>query len=209
MDARKAVQRIVAIFIVTAAVFGNSPPVFAGPGPIYTYGGNFNLPLLDPTGPGSALTVAIIDVPDHFTIADLDVAINITHTQVFDLQLFLQSPAGARMCLNMYEFTEIFEGENYTQTIFDDEAEVPIEQGEPPFTGRFRPRAIEPSNLLQIFDGQDTYGLWLLQIYDMWPADTGTLDSFELIITIPEPATAILLLLGAGLLTLRNPRRRR
>ncbi|MBA7689541.1 hypothetical protein ES703_98049 [subsurface metagenome] len=145
---------------------------------------------------------------DNFTIHDLDVRISITHTNVFDLQIFLQSPAGTRLCLNMYNpFEEFFEGADYIQTIFDDEAETAIEQAAPPFTGRFRPKAIDAANLLEIFDGQDSYGTWRLQIYDAFYADTGNLDSFELVITVPEPTTAILLLLGTGLITLFNPRR--
>ena len=141
---------------------------------------------------------AIIDVPDHFTVCDVDVAITVTHTSAFDLQIFLQSPAGQRICLNMYDpYTGFFEGENYTETIFDDEAPVPIEEGQAPFTGRFRPKA---GYSLQLFDGQDTCGQWRLQIYDAYYGDSGTLDSFELIITVPEPATATLMALGLGLL---------
>jgi hypothetical protein len=104
----------------------------------------------------------------------------------------------------MYNLDEYFEGANYTNTIFDDEAEVLIEQGEPPFTGRFRP--LDPYRL-SAFDYENSFGLWRLQIYDAWEWDTGTLDSFELIITTPEPATAILLTLGAGLMTVFKPRR--
>jgi hypothetical protein len=203
MDARNIVQGFVTALIVTGASF----PVLAGP--VYVYGGDFDLPILDPPGPGGVMTVASIEVPDLFVISDLDVRININHTNVFDLQLFLQSPDGTRICLNMYDFTEFFEGADYKQTIFDDEAEVPIEEGKPPFTGRFRPKAIGPDNLLGLFAGEDTYGLWQLQIYDMWPADTGTLDSAELIITTPEPATAIFLTLGSGFVILFKSRRGR
>jgi len=202
MDAPNAVQRIVAIVLI---VVGVSFPVFAGP--VYIYGGQFDIPLLDPIGPGSSLTEAIIEVPVSFTISDLDIRIDITHTNVFDLQVFLQSPAETGICLNMYDFREFFEGANYTQTIFDDEAETAIEQAEPPFTGRFRPKAIDAANLLEIFDSEDIYGPWRLQIYDAFYWDTGNLDSFELLITVPEPATAILLLLGTALITLLNPRR--
>ena len=207
MDARSAVQWIVTILVV---VVGGSFPVFAGP--VYTYGGDFDLPIPKPDSDDPYVSKgwmddAVIEITDHFTIYDLDIRIGITHTNVFDLQLFLQSPVGTKICLNMYHFTEYFDGENYIQTVFDDEAETPIEQAKPPFTGRFRPKAIDPLNRLEIFDGEDAYGIWRLQIYDMWPADTGTLDSFELIITIPEPATAILLLLGTGLITLFKPRR--
>lgn len=195
-------QGIVAILVV---VVGVSFPVFAGP--VSIYGDDFNLPILDEPGSGSVVTEAIINIPDYFVIEDLDVRISITHTNVFDLQLFLQSPAGTRICLNMYNLREFFEVANYTQTIFDDEAEISIEETEPPFTGRYRPKAIDPLNRLEIFDEENVYGTWHLQIYDMFDWDTGTLDSFELIITAPEPATAILLILGASLVTLFKPRR--
>jgi hypothetical protein len=196
MDARSTVQWIVAVLVVVVVSF----PVFAGS--VYTYGGEFNLPILDPPGPGSLMTTATIEVADPLIIADLDVHIDITHTSVFDLQLFVQSPVGTRICLNMYHFTEFFEGADYTRTIFDDGADVPIEEGEPPFTGRFRPKAVDPLNRLGIFEGENAYGIWQMQIYDMWPADTGTLGSFELVITTPEPATAMLFILGACLVHL-------
>jgi hypothetical protein len=106
----------------------------------------------------------------------------------------------------MYTFREFFEGANYIQTVFDDDAELSIKQTEPPFTGSFRP--VEPYELSG-FDGEDAYGIWRLQIYDAWDWDTGTLDSFELFITTPEPATAIFLILGAGLVTLFKTRRSR
>ncbi|MHC4459983.1 MAG: proprotein convertase P-domain-containing protein [Planctomycetota bacterium] len=205
MDAPNALQQIVSIVLI---VVGVSFPVFAGP--VYIYSGEFDLPIpANPDDTRGWMADAIIEITDQFTVSELDIRINITHTSAFDLQIFLQSPAGTTLCLNMYNpFDEYFEGENYTQTIFDDEAETAIEQAEPPFTGRFRPKAIDAGNLLEVFNDQDAYGLWRLQIYDAFYADTGSLDSFELIITTPEPATSILLLLGTGLITLLNPRRR-
>ena len=202
MDSCNAVQRIVAILVIVAGAWGG-----AYAGPVYTYRGDFDLPIPDnPENTSGWMADAIIDVPDHFTIHDLDVGISLTHTNVFDLQIFLQSPAETMLCLNMYNYDEYFEGADYTRTIFDDEAESPIEQASPPFTGRFRP--IWPYELSQ-FDGQNAYGLWRLQIYDAWEWDTGTLNSFELIFAVPEPATATLLTLGAGLLLLLRPHRGR
>ncbi|MHC4624157.1 MAG: hypothetical protein ACYS4W_09680 [Planctomycetota bacterium] len=203
MDARRATEWIVAIVVALGmAAFGR--PVYGGA--VHIYGGQFNLPIIDVPGPGSEMTEAIIDVPDHLTVSDLDVKIDITHTNVFDLQLFLQSPHGARLLLNMYDpETEFGVYENYTGTIFDDEAGLSIGEGEAPFTGRFRPRA---PYLLRLFDGLDACGAWRLQIWDMFDLDTGTLDSFELVITTPEPATAMLLLLGITILSSVNDRRR-
>jgi len=200
MDARSIEQWIVAIFLIGA---GFCFPAFADLGPIIC-GREFNLPLLDPNGPGSAMTEAVIEVPYFFVITDLNVQVDITHTRVFDLRLILQSPTGAWLCLNKYEFSEFFEGENYINTIFDDEAELSIEDANAPFTGRFKP---EPDYLLEIFDGTDACGDWRIQIYDMWPTDTGTLDRLELIFNIPEPASALLMTFGVTILALHRKKR--
>ena len=202
MEAHGGLKRSIAFSFI---FLGFSTVVFAGPTVIY--GGDFDLPILDRQGWGSPLAEAIIKIPDHLSIYDLDVGINITHTNVFDLQIFIQSPLGTRLCLNMYDFKdEFFKGEDYKQTIFDDEAEIPIEQGSAPFTGRFKPKA---GSLLQVFDGEDAYGLWRLKIYDMWYWDTGSLENVELIISLSEPAIMIsepaaltLLVFGVGLTAL-------
>lgn len=202
MNVRSSVQWIVAFFFMAA---GFSSPVFAGPTIIY--GGDFDLQIpADPDNSRGWMDDAVIEIGDRFTIYDLDVGITLTHTSVFDLRIFIESPAGTSLCLNMYNLDEFFEGEDYENTIFDDEAQVPIEDAEPPFTGRFRPRS--PATL-SVFDGQDTFGQWKLQIYDAYYADTGNLESFEVMITIAEPATATLLVLGVGLVTLFRPCRGR
>jgi len=187
-------------FIFTAA--GWVCPVYGVP--VYIYGGDFNLRI--PQEPGSSygwMADAVIDIPDHYNICDLDVKVNITHSSVFDLRLFLESPSGTSVCLNTYDdVDDFFEGANYTQTIFDDEALVPIEQGELLFTGRYRPR-----ESLNIFDGEDTFGQWRLLIYDQFPYNTGTLDSFELVVSAPEPAAIFLLGFGSVFMLLRNSNR--
>jgi len=199
MSAHSALQRIVAIIILLGGI---CVPVLASP--VYTYGGDFDLPIPgNPKNSRGLMFDAIIEIPDHFTIYDLDVSINLTHSQAFDLQIFLISPSRKSVCLNMYNLDRYFEGEDYIYTIFDDEADIPIEMGEPPFTGRFKP--MEP---LSVFDGEDTYGLWRLRIYDAYYADTGSLNNFKIVIAaVIEPATVILLIVGIGFATLLRPRR--
>lgn len=205
MNTHNAAQRIVVILLIVGGSAGSSFPVFADS--VHIYGGNFNLSI--PANPGDTkgwMDDAVIEVLDHHVICDLDVAISLTHTCVFDLKIFLEGPDGTNLCLNMYNVDEYFEGENYTQTIFDDEAEVVITQAEPPFTGRFRP--VEPYELSE-FNGQPFYGLWRLKIYDAYCCDIGTLNSFQLMMTTPEPATAALLILGTCLLIFFRPHQNR
>jgi hypothetical protein len=179
MDSLHKRQAVIALSVLATVV---CPHVRADR--VHRYAAHFDLPI--PAEPDSSkgwMDDAVIDVPDHLTISDLDVKINVTHTKVFDLQVFIAGPAGTRLCLNMYDpFTEYFDGENYTQTIFDDEAATPVEQAAPPFTGRFRPR--QPYRL-STFDGQDAFGPWRLQIYDAYHADTGQLHHVELIVSAP------------------------
>ncbi len=189
---------LVTLLIVLVTAY----PLFAGL--VRVYGNSFDLPIpADPCETKGKMEDAKINILDNFIIQDLDVAITLTHSNVFDLQIFLQGPSGTRLCLNMYNVDEYFEGADYIKTIFDDEAATAIEQAQPPFTGRFRPR--EPYKL-SLFDGEDVFGWWKLQIYDFWPANTGKLTSFELMIATPEPATMTLLILGIVLVRLHNRR---
>jgi len=208
MDAPSAVQRIVAIVLI---VVGVSFPVFAGQ--VHIYDGQFDLPIpANPDDTRGWMADAVIEIPDHFILHDLDIRISLTHEALFDLQILLQSPAGTNVLLNPAGNLEfLVRGEDCRLTaycgsvnwVFDDEAEVLIEDATEPFVGVFR-----PVWNLSLFDNEDTCGLWRLRIEDRWQAHTGNLDSFELIITTPEPATAILLLLGTALITLLKPPKR-
>ncbi len=203
MNTHSRTKWIVAVLLGVGAL---SFPVFADE--VYTYNGDFNLQIpADLNTSKGWMADAVIEIDRHFTILDLDVGITLTHSNVFDLQIFLQGPDGTTLSLNAYNpNNEFFQGADYSQTIFDDEAQTPIGQAEPPFTGRFRPDA---SDGLEVFNGQDAYGTWRLQIYDAYHHDTGTLESFELTLTVPEPATVVLLALGTGCAALFRPRRRR
>jgi len=163
---------------------------------IYTGAFDLRIPA-DPDTGKAWMDEAIIDVPQSFDVIDLDVEITLTHTSIFDLQLFLKGPDETRIKLNYYNATDEFlEGENYTATIFDDQADVSIESAQPPFTGRFKPR---PPDKLSVFNGRDPQGQWKIQIYDSWYANTGTLEEAKLIFNTPEPTTIILLLAGITL----------
>jgi subtilisin-like proprotein convertase family protein len=170
---------------------------------VCTYSRSFNLRIPAGTGSKGWMNDAVIDVPSHLIIEDLDVSVDLTHEKAFDLQLYVESPSGSTVLLNMYDpLTEYFNGEDYQGTTFDDEAGTPIENASPPFAGRYRP--LEGS-LLSTFDGQDAFGDWRLSVYDAYYGHTGRFSEFALTITVPEPATIALLLLALPLL--RRPSR--
>ena len=88
-----------------------------------------------------------------------------------DLEISLISPAGTTVRLANHVGGS---GDNFTNTVFDDEAATAIGSGTPPFTGSFRP--FQP---LSAFDGQVIAGTWKLKVVDMAPTDAGTLSSWN------------------------------
>jgi subtilisin-like proprotein convertase family protein len=141
---------------------------------------------------------AIIDVTEHISIDDLDIAISLTHEAFFDLEIILQRPNGKPVTLNPslnYAF-EIRDANNRLMSaggqnrfLFDDEAAIGIENATPPFNQAFRPAV---DSKLSAFDGQDAFGQWRLQINDLWTGGTGRLEGVELIINVPEPTSGCL-----------------
>jgi len=151
---------------------------------------------------------AVIFVPRHIVIVDLDVLVTIRHTAAFDLKVFVRGPSGRVVALAAGEPRDgFYKGADYAGTQFDDEAQTPIEEGTPPFSGAFR-----PLQKLAAFDGRDAYGVWTLEVYDAYYGDVGRLDSFALTITgftrndsteVPAPAAGTLAALGAALIGAR------
>jgi hypothetical protein len=95
-------------------------------------------------------------------------------------------------------------GENFTDTVFDDEATTPISGGSAPFTGSFR-----PEGALSDLDGIPAAGTWILEITDDAGGDTGELVAWSLNLTTesgPVCNTCGVSVPGrvAGLLWMRN-----
>ncbi|HHS96322.1 MAG TPA: DUF11 domain-containing protein, partial [Chloroflexi bacterium] len=116
------------------------------------------------------------------TIVDVDVFIgNLQHTYDGDLNIYVRGPDGTEVELSTGNGGS---GDNYIDTIFDDEAATSITNGSPPFTGRFR-----PEGSLSAFDGKDPNGNWTLRVCDAAEYDTGTLNGWGLTLTLRSPLT--------------------
>lgn len=112
-----------------------------------------------PVGPNSgSITERIINISDDKVISDINVTININHVNVGDLEIKLVGPDNTEVMLsNMNGGT----GDNYTNTVFDDDASTSISSGSAPFTGSFT-----PDGDLNDFNGLSSLGDWKLVISD-------------------------------------------
>jgi subtilisin-like proprotein convertase family protein len=107
-------------------------------------------------------------------IGDLNVQINVTHTCDNDLYIHLRAPDGTDVVLVSRRGGT---GDNFNYTVFDDEATRPISTGYAPFTGSY-----QPEMPLSAFDGKNARGTWQLWVEDQQYLDSGTLNSWSLII---------------------------
>ncbi|MEM7028701.1 MAG: FG-GAP-like repeat-containing protein [Chloroflexota bacterium] len=131
---------------------------------------------------GGTVLARSFNVADSFTIADLDISLNIEHPFRNDLQVSLQSPAGTRV--------ELINNAAATANIdltLDDSARRSIAQTDDgvahdiaiPFYDRSR----QPdTGLLYTFRDENAQGIWSLEICDQAPnEDDGLYQSAQLI----------------------------
>ncbi|MHB1035438.1 MAG: S8 family serine peptidase [Pirellulales bacterium] len=128
--------------------------------------------------PDDGTVTSTISIDRLFTISDVDVELDISHTWDDDLDVYLVTPDGTRIEL----FTDVGGGgDNFTRTVLDDEAETPIADAAAPFTGRFR-----PEGRLSDCDAFNAFGTWTLEVTDDYPEDVGVLNSWALVMQMDQ-----------------------
>ena len=100
-----------------------------------------------------------------------------------DLDLFLIGPDGTSVELSSDNGGS---GNNFTDTLFDDDAETSVTDGSAPFTGSFRPE--QP---LADLNGRPGSGDWIFKVIDDAGIDTGSIESWQLQLTVNEPCDAV------------------
>ena len=98
-----------------------------------------------------------------------------------DLSLSLISPQGTEVVLSNRNGGS---GDNYIETLFDDNAVQPITDGVAPFTGAFRPQTP-----LATFNGENSTGVWRLRVVDSSSGDTASIVAWRVMIWGPTPQT--------------------
>ncbi len=134
---------------------------------------------------GGASAIKTLNITDDFLIEDIDVTVNITHTYISDLDLYLVSPFGDSVQLADGPNVAV-SGANMTNCRFDDDAatEFAYVAGGAPYTGSF-----SPVGELEAFDGFTSAGTWGIRAEDGAAQDVGTIGVF--IIHITHEASAV------------------
>ncbi|WP_372795262.1 reprolysin-like metallopeptidase, partial [Lutibacter sp.] len=115
---------------------------------------------------------SILNVTDDKTITDVNVTVNITHPWIGDLTLTLISPKGTSVILVASREDD---GDNYTNTIFDDDAVNSINTSVAPYTGMFLPQ-----ESLSNFNNEASIGNWTLKVVDGGAVDIGTINNWSI-----------------------------
>jgi subtilisin family serine protease len=108
-------------------------------------------------------TTSFLTIDQDITISDLNVQLDIWYPYDFDLQIYLKSPNDGpndEPLILSYENGGM--DADYANTIFDDEALIPISDGFAPFAGSY-----QPEQPLSRFDGENAAGTWEL-IVQVW-----------------------------------------
>ena len=118
-------------------------------------------------GPDIGVTTSVINMDQNAVITDVNIILNIEHTWDADLEVKLIAPDATEIIL----FEDIgSNGDNFTNTILDDDASTVISDEEAPFTGSF-----SPVGNLSDLNGLMSGGDWTLYINDDANGDGGNL----------------------------------
>ncbi len=114
--------------------------------------------IVDAKGGFSEITRVNLDIYDQAVIEDINVNLTIDHSYIEDISIYLVAPDNTKVKLaqNLGD-----DQEDFTETVFDQEATVPVVFALPPFTGRYRPQGD-----LSVFNGKNLKGRWRLEVED-------------------------------------------
>lgn len=121
---------------------------------------------------GSNTVVSTLYVNELMDLSYVKVKMSLTHSWVEDLTISIISPKGTIIVLSRENGGD---GDNYTNTIFDDYATTPISNGNAPFTGSFK-----PDEALSALSNESAYGNWQLKVSDGYDEDGGSLLNWTL-----------------------------
>lgn len=119
----------------------------------------------------TTFTVRAINVPSTTNISDVNLAVDLTHTWVSDLQIILQGPMVSTTQATI--FNQSCTNNDNINATFDDQGTSIVCAST--ITGN-----VIPSTPLSVFNGLNPNGNWLVAIRDLGASDTGSVISYTL-----------------------------
>lgn len=149
---------------------------------------------------GASSTINVTGYNGLVSSSNISIKVNITHTAVGDLVLYLESPNGQRLGLSNRTGNTGNTGDNFTNTIFSDNGTVSIPSTGAPYSGTYKPWPSIFSSCVSstitsfgaIGNGIiNPNGSWKLLAYDRASGNSGSIVNWE--ITFPAySATTVL-----------------
>lgn len=119
-----------------------------------------------------------IFVPAQGKLLNLDIALDLNHTSFCDLTIVVQSPKGTTAVVSQYDVYNFKKGKvSLGWILLDNESSFSISSYDQLSIGPYKPTGLQP---LSVFYGQQSSGLWKINICDTIFYDTGTLDGLRL-----------------------------
>jgi len=128
--------------------------------------------LNDANSNSTGITISEVSVPYDAPIVDLKVLVNIEHSWLEDLTLYLESPDGVKIILSKQIGGS---SNNYSETLFDQDSNNNIFNASPPFSGSYM-----PVQSLETFYNKNAFGKWKLIVEDSFQEDTGSINGFSI-----------------------------
>ena len=147
------------------------------------------VPVVIPS-PGQVISSFNLATPGRVKRVKVQIG-SLTHNYDGNLRLELIAPDGTDV--HLIEPNISNNGQNFTNTTFDDNAATPIASGTAPYSGSYI-----PAQPLSAFIGHQQQGNWQLKITDTSPGDHGILNSWG---TSVAPAVCTVQPLGAFTIT--------
>ncbi len=148
-------------------------------------------------GLGAGWSVSTISVPDNFTVGNVDMDLQLTHTYIQDLTMYLEAP----------DFTYIVLAEEPCGDNDDIDAKF-IDGGNAiscaTGAGADLSGNVQPDEPMSTFQNVNSNGDWLLYVKDNYNGDNGSIDSWTLNLCSLAPITDTPSLANNGITTLTN-----
>jgi subtilisin-like proprotein convertase family protein len=120
---------------------------------------------------GTPTVTSRISFLNDLSVSDVNVTLDLEHSFLADLIISLTSPSGTTVILTSNSCGELTD----IDAVFDHEANNFICGGNPGISG-----TVKPLGSLASFNGESTFGEWILEIQDIATADGGSLNTFSL-----------------------------